>query len=80
LTPFPISANNPRMGRPSLNVKATVVRLSEDVRERIERLVGKNQMAAFIREAIDEELQRRQKADASQALSKKAPPKKKRVK
>jgi predicted DNA-binding protein len=50
------------MGRPSLGVKATVIRLSEDVRERIERLVGKNQMASFIREAVEDELKRRENA------------------
>lgn len=55
---IPVTA--PRMGRPSLGVKATVVRLSDEVRERIERLVGKNQMASFIREAIEEELKRRE--------------------
>jgi predicted DNA-binding protein len=48
------------MGRPSLGVKATVVRLSDEVRARIEKLVGKNQMATFIREAIEEELKRRE--------------------
>jgi Arc/MetJ-type ribon-helix-helix transcriptional regulator len=46
------------MGRPPLNVKPTMVRLSEDVRARIEGLVGPNQMAAFIREAVEEKLRR----------------------
>jgi predicted DNA-binding protein len=49
------------MGRPSLQVKATVVRLAEDVRKRIRDLVGASGMAQFIREAIDRELKRREK-------------------
>jgi predicted DNA-binding protein len=50
------------MGRPPLNVKPTVVRLTEDVRQRIVALVGENRMAAFIREAIEAELKRRERA------------------
>lgn len=50
----------PRMGRPPLNVKETKVRLTADQRRRIEALVGPNRMAAFIREAIDRELERRE--------------------
>ena len=49
------------MGRPPLNVKPTVVRLTDDVRRRIVALVGENQMAAFIREAVEAELRRREK-------------------
>lgn len=49
------------MGRPPLNVKPTVVRLAEDVRRRIVALVGENRMAAFIREAVDNELRRRER-------------------
>ncbi|MGI4800872.1 MAG: hypothetical protein ACRYG8_43985 [Janthinobacterium lividum] len=49
------------MGRPPLNVKETKVRLSEDARQRIEALVGPNRMAVFIREAVDEVLQRRER-------------------
>jgi hypothetical protein len=52
------------MGRPPLNKKSetrlTGVRLTEDVRQRIEALVGPNRMAVFIREAIDRELCRRE--------------------
>lgn len=47
-----------RMGRPSLNVKETKVRLTDDQRERITALVGPNRMAGFIREAIEEKLKR----------------------
>lgn len=49
------------MGRPPMQVKATVVRLSEEVRERIWALVGDNGMAQFIREAIERELKRRER-------------------
>lgn len=48
------------MGRPPLGVKPTLVRLSNDVRERIRELVGENEMANFIREAIELELKRRE--------------------
>lgn len=51
-----------RMGRPSLGIKPTLVRLSEEVRERIRALVGDSGMAAFIREAVERELKRREKA------------------
>lgn len=50
------------MGRPPLGVKETKVRLTSDVRQRIEALVGPNRMAAFIREAVEAELRRREKA------------------
>jgi len=49
------------MGRPSLNVKETKVRLSEDARRRIAALVGENRMAAFIRDAVEEKLRREEK-------------------
>ena len=49
------------MGRPPMQVKATVVRLSEEVRERIRALVGDSGMAQFIREAIERELKRRER-------------------
>lgn len=50
------------MGRPPLGNKPTLVRLSEEVRERIRELVGDSGMAQFIREAIERELKRREKA------------------
>lgn len=53
------------MGRPPLNVKPTIVRLTEDVIDRIEALVGPNRRAAFIREAIEAELERREAPDKS---------------
>jgi hypothetical protein len=52
-------ADSPRrMGRPPLNVKATTVRLQADTIARIEAQVGPNRVAAFIREAVERELQR----------------------
>jgi predicted DNA-binding protein len=48
-----------------MNVKETKVRLTEETRQRIEALVGPNRMAAFIREAVESELQRLEKKDRS---------------
>lgn len=64
MTEFPITVTRTRMGRPPLNVKPTMVRLTDEVRQRIEALVGPNRMAVFIREAVDAELERREKAEA----------------
>ena len=61
---LPILANPGRMGRPPLNVKPTVVRLSEETLRRIEALAGKNRMAEFIREAVERELKRRERKKA----------------
>jgi len=47
-----------RMGRPPMNVKETKVRLTNEQRQRIIALVGDQRMAAFIREAVDEKLER----------------------
>jgi hypothetical protein len=60
LTEIPISDIPRRMGRPSLGIKPTLVRLSDEVRERIRSLVGDSGMAAFIREAVERELKRRE--------------------
>ena len=49
------------MGRPPLNVKPTMVRLTEETRQRIEALAGPNRMAEFIRDAIEAELMRRER-------------------
>ncbi|UWQ29929.1 hypothetical protein [Leisingera sp. M523] len=46
------------MGRPSLNVKQTAVRLQQADLERIDALKGANQRAKFIREAVKEKLAR----------------------
>lgn len=64
MTAYLIRDTARRMGRPPLGMKATQVRLPADLRERIERLVGNNQMAKFIREAVEGEVSRREKATA----------------
>jgi len=48
------------MGRPPLNVKPVLVRLPEDMPDRIDAIVGKNKRAEFIREALERELERRE--------------------
>jgi predicted DNA-binding protein len=59
------------MGRPSLNVKATVVRLPITSIARIRKLTGrKNQMASFIRQAVEERLQRMEAAAKRKARRK----------
>jgi hypothetical protein len=60
LTVNAISVSPVRMGRPKLDVKPTQVRLTDEVRRRIEALVGPNRMAEFIREAVQRELERRE--------------------
>lgn len=55
------------MGRPPLKLKETKVRLSPAMRDRIKALVGNYGVAAFIREAIENELARR---EADQPASK----------
>lgn len=58
------------MGRPPMQVKATVVRLPEEVRERIRALVSDNGMAQFIREAVERELKLRERQRQTKATSK----------
>lgn len=48
------------MGRPPLNFLETKVRLSSETRARITSLVGNYQISAFIREAVENELERRE--------------------
>lgn len=55
------------MGRPSLNVKPTVVRLEVRVLERIDELLGPNQRARFIREAVDREIKRLERLESNKA-------------
>lgn len=50
-----------RMGRPALNLEETKVRLSAGAKARIIALVGENRMAAYIRDAVEEKLQRDEK-------------------
>lgn len=47
-----------RMGRPPLNVKETKIRLTEEQRARIEKQAGNYGMAKWIRDAINEKLDR----------------------
>ncbi|MXN49413.1 hypothetical protein GR138_29910 [Shinella kummerowiae] len=54
------SVYSPHMGRPPLNVKETKIRLSPETKERIAALVGNYQISAFIREAVENELTRRE--------------------
>lgn len=62
LSSLSVSDTRPRMGRPALGVKPTQVRLSADVMARIDALAGPNKRAQFIREAVEAELARREKA------------------
>ena len=59
--------NRRRMGRPPLKSQVetitTVVRLPADVRDRIVEIAGPNRMAGFIREAIDEKIERMNSAE-----------------
>lgn len=65
MTAFPTTAIAPRMGRPPLSrdseTKTTAVRLPVSVFDRIVAIAGPNRMAAFIREAVENELKRREK-------------------
>ncbi len=46
------------MGRPPLNVKSTNIRLPEGLGERIDKLVGRQRRAAFIRTVLEREVER----------------------
>lgn len=46
------------MGRPPLNVKSTNIRLPEGLGKRIDKLVGPQRRAAFIREVLEREVER----------------------
>lgn len=58
------------MGRPPLKVKTTVVRLPEGMGERIDNLVGKQRRAAFIREVVEQEVERLEKKQREMGLLK----------
>ncbi len=49
------------MGRPSLGVTPTVVRLSPEMLARIDAVAGPGRRAEFIRAAVERELERRAK-------------------
>ena len=59
---FPMTDTPRFMGRPPLNrgskTITTAVRLTEDTMRRIETVAGPNRMAAFIRRAVEEKLDR----------------------
>ncbi|WBO24487.1 hypothetical protein [Sphingomonas abietis] len=58
---IPPAHTDASMGRPPLGMKPTTVRLPVETLKRIEALQGKQrQIALFIREAIDNELRRRE--------------------
>lgn len=61
MTNYSGTVSSPRMGRPPLGVKETKVRLTPEQIERIEKIAGPGRMAAFIREAIERELTRRER-------------------
>lgn len=52
------------MGRPPLNVEETKLRLNAGSKQRIAALVGKQRMAAYIRDAVEEKLLRDEKCAA----------------
>lgn len=56
-----------RMGRPPLGMKPTTIRLSTEAIGRIEALVGNRRLALFIREAVENELQRRENPERPKA-------------
>lgn len=58
----PISGTSRDVGRPALDVKPTVVRLTKKVIEQIDKVAGKHRRAEFIREAVERELNRRERA------------------
>lgn len=50
------------MGRPALHLMKTVISISKETADRIDQLVGKKRRSVFIREAIERELARRERA------------------
>lgn len=50
------------MGRPPMQVKPVIVRLTIDALEKIDAIAGPNRRAEFIREAVSRELKRLSKA------------------
>jgi hypothetical protein len=62
LTAKAVADTPARMGRPKLGVIATTLRLPAHLLERIDVLMGANRRAQFIREAVEAELKRRERA------------------
>lgn len=69
-----ISVSSGRMSRPKLDVKMTTLRLFEGQAARIEKLDGPHRMAKFVREAVEAELQRREKSSLSPSQKRKPVP------
>lgn len=57
-----IAARTARMGRPRMDVKPMLVRLPEGAAERIDAIAGTGRRAEFIRDAVEHELRRRERA------------------
>lgn len=55
-----ITDSQPRMGRPPIG-KFTAVRLPPEMLDRIDAITGPGKRAAFIREAVESELAKREK-------------------
>lgn len=49
------------VGRPSMNLTPVLVRLRKGIPERIDAMVGKQKRAEFIRDAVERELERRER-------------------
>ena len=59
----PVLGYDASMGRPPLNLKSTNVRLPEGLGARIDKLVGQQRRAAFIREVLEREVERLEKLE-----------------
>lgn len=57
---YPVSATEPRMGRPPMNVKPMLVRLPDGMDKRIDAVLeAKEKRADLIRKAVELEISRR---------------------
>lgn len=56
-----VTDNAARMGRPSLGVKFTAIRLTPEMLARIDALAGPKKRSEFIRLSVEAELARREK-------------------
>lgn len=67
---YPVSATEPRMGRPPMNVKPMLVRLPDGMDKRIDAVLeAKEKRADLIRKAVELEISRRCRV----AISRKKP-------
>ncbi len=58
-----MTVSDEAMGRRPLGMKPTTVRLSEETISRIDALVGNRRFALFVREAVENELRRREEPE-----------------